>query len=141
MGFFTQDKVKLPTPEQALPGRNDPIVVSEKHVVLGSRMREPFRKSAHDVYFSFFAFLKQMRTSNFSKFALLTSLTSVGFWGTSGIGGSALSSEPLHKVAQHAPAKSRLRLLIPDSLAQTDLVESSQGIGRSDCSDERNSAG
>jgi peptide-methionine (S)-S-oxide reductase len=42
MGFFTQDKVKLPTPEQALPGRNDPIVVSDKHVVLGSRMREPF---------------------------------------------------------------------------------------------------
>jgi peptide-methionine (S)-S-oxide reductase len=42
MGFFTQDKVKLPTPEQALPGRNDPIVVSEKHIVLGSRMREPF---------------------------------------------------------------------------------------------------
>jgi peptide-methionine (S)-S-oxide reductase len=42
MGFFTQDKAKLPTPEQALPGRSDPIVVSDKHVVLGSRMHEPF---------------------------------------------------------------------------------------------------
>ena len=42
MGFFTQDKVALPTPEKALPGRSDPIVVGEKHVVLGSRMREPF---------------------------------------------------------------------------------------------------
>jgi len=42
MGFLTQDKVALPTPEQALPGRSDPIVVGEKHIVLGSRMREPF---------------------------------------------------------------------------------------------------
>ena len=42
MGLFTQDKVALPTPEQALPGRSDPIVVGDKHVVLGSRMREPF---------------------------------------------------------------------------------------------------
>ncbi len=42
MGFFAQDKVKLPTAEQALPGRSDPIVVADKHVVLGSRMREPF---------------------------------------------------------------------------------------------------
>ena len=42
MGFFTQDKVNLPTPETALPGRSDPIVVSDRHAVLGSRMREPF---------------------------------------------------------------------------------------------------
>jgi peptide-methionine (S)-S-oxide reductase len=42
MGLFTQDKVKLPTAEQALPGRTDPIVVADKHIVLGSRMREPF---------------------------------------------------------------------------------------------------
>jgi peptide-methionine (S)-S-oxide reductase len=42
MGFFTQDKVSLPTAEQALPGRSDPIVVADKHIVLGSRMREPF---------------------------------------------------------------------------------------------------
>ena len=42
MGLFTQDKVKLPTAEQALPGRAAPIVVSDTHVVLGSRMRGPF---------------------------------------------------------------------------------------------------
>ena len=42
MGFFTQDKVTLPTAEQALPGRTDPIVVADKHIVLGSRMRAPF---------------------------------------------------------------------------------------------------
>ena len=42
MGLFTQDKVTLPTAEQALPGRAEPIVVGDKHVVLGTRMREPF---------------------------------------------------------------------------------------------------
>ena len=42
MGLFTQDKVKLEAAEQALPGRSDPIVVAEKHVVLGSRMRGAF---------------------------------------------------------------------------------------------------
>jgi len=41
-----------------------------------TRMKEPFRKSAHDVYFSFFDFLKQIRTSNFAKFVLFASLTS-----------------------------------------------------------------
>ena len=45
MGFFGSsggDKSSMPTREQALPGRSDPIVVAEKHVVLGSRTREPF---------------------------------------------------------------------------------------------------
>ncbi len=41
-----------------------------------TRMKEPFRKSAHDVYFSFFNFLKQIRTSNFAKFVLFASLMS-----------------------------------------------------------------
>ncbi len=41
-----------------------------------TRMKEPFRKSAHDVYFSFFNFLKQIRTSNFTKFVLFASLMS-----------------------------------------------------------------
>ncbi len=40
------------------------------------RMKEPFRKSAHDIYFSFFSFLKQIRTSNFAKFVLFASMTS-----------------------------------------------------------------
>ena len=35
-----------------------------------TRMTEPFRKSSHDVYFSFLDFLKQFRTSNFAKFTL-----------------------------------------------------------------------
>ena len=41
MGLFG-DKAIMPTRAQALPGRNDPLVVAEKHVVLGTRMREPF---------------------------------------------------------------------------------------------------
>jgi peptide-methionine (S)-S-oxide reductase len=41
MGFLA-DKISMPTREQALPGRSDPVVVSEKHIVLGSRTREPF---------------------------------------------------------------------------------------------------
>jgi MFS family permease len=41
-----------------------------------SRMTEPFRKSVHDIYFSFFNFIKQIRTSNFAKFVLFASLTS-----------------------------------------------------------------
>ncbi|MDB4937861.1 MAG: Peptide methionine sulfoxide reductase MsrA [Labilithrix sp.] len=41
MGFVA-DKISMPTREQALPGRSDPIVVSDKHIVLGTRTREPF---------------------------------------------------------------------------------------------------
>lgn len=40
------------------------------------RMEEPFRKTSHDVYFSFFAFLRQIRTSNFARFVLFVSLFS-----------------------------------------------------------------
>jgi peptide-methionine (S)-S-oxide reductase len=36
----------MPTKEQALPGRSTPIVVADRHVVLGSRMREPFPDGA-----------------------------------------------------------------------------------------------
>ena len=39
---FSADKISMPTREQVLPGRSDPIVVSEKHIVLGNRTREPF---------------------------------------------------------------------------------------------------
>ena len=39
---FSADKISMPTREQVLPGRSDPIVVAEKHIVLGSRTREPF---------------------------------------------------------------------------------------------------
>ena len=41
-----------------------------------TRMVEPFRRSSHDVYFSFFDFIKQIRTSNFAKFVLFVSMMS-----------------------------------------------------------------
>jgi peptide-methionine (S)-S-oxide reductase len=50
MGFLA-DKVSMPTREQALPGRSDPIVVADKHIVLGSRMREPFPEGMKLVMF------------------------------------------------------------------------------------------
>ncbi len=40
--FFTQQKNALPSPEQALPGRNIKMVVSQQHKVLGSPLQEPF---------------------------------------------------------------------------------------------------
>lgn len=40
------------------------------------RMTEPFRHASHDVYFSFFDFIKQIRTSNFARFVLYVSLMS-----------------------------------------------------------------
>jgi peptide-methionine (S)-S-oxide reductase len=43
MGLFSfGDKTNLPTREQALPGRSDPIVVAPKHIVLSTRTVAPF---------------------------------------------------------------------------------------------------
>jgi peptide-methionine (S)-S-oxide reductase len=42
MGLFGIDKSRMPSRAEALPGRNDPVVVNERHTVLGSRTREPF---------------------------------------------------------------------------------------------------
>ncbi len=35
-------KLELPSPEEALPGRSQPLPVAEQHVVLGTRMTPPF---------------------------------------------------------------------------------------------------
>jgi peptide-methionine (S)-S-oxide reductase len=40
MGYA--EKIRMPTKEQALPGRGDKMPVAEKHAVLGSRMEAPF---------------------------------------------------------------------------------------------------
>ena len=40
------DKLRMPTPEQALPGRSDPIPVPEKHFVNGHRLVPPFPSGA-----------------------------------------------------------------------------------------------
>jgi peptide-methionine (S)-S-oxide reductase len=41
MGLF-RNKISLPTPEDALPGRDEPIPVPERHYVLGTPLRPPF---------------------------------------------------------------------------------------------------
>jgi peptide-methionine (S)-S-oxide reductase len=55
MGLFG-DKTSMPTRDEALPGRSDPIVVADKHVVLGSRMREPFPDGMKLALFGFGCF-------------------------------------------------------------------------------------
>lgn len=40
MGYA--EKIRMPSKDQALPGRADPMPVAQQHVVLGSRMEPPF---------------------------------------------------------------------------------------------------
>jgi peptide-methionine (S)-S-oxide reductase len=40
--FFARKKVSLPTPEDALPGRDTEIPVPDKHFVLGTPLKPPF---------------------------------------------------------------------------------------------------
>ena len=42
MWLFGRAKTELPTPEQALPGRDQPIPVAERNVVLGSSLAGPY---------------------------------------------------------------------------------------------------
>jgi peptide-methionine (S)-S-oxide reductase len=40
--FWSRHKSEMPAPEDALPGRADPMPVPERHLVLGSPLRPPF---------------------------------------------------------------------------------------------------
>src|SRR4030081_250078 len=42
MWLFSRNKLEMPTPEQALPGRSQPIVVPGRHTVLGSSLAPPY---------------------------------------------------------------------------------------------------
>jgi peptide-methionine (S)-S-oxide reductase len=42
MWLFGRAKTELPTPEQALPGRDEPIPVADRHAVLGSSLAGPY---------------------------------------------------------------------------------------------------
>ena len=42
MWLFGRAKTELPTPEQALPGRDEPIPVADRHAVLGSSLGGPY---------------------------------------------------------------------------------------------------
>ena len=55
--FLNPQKIKIPDPETCLPGRSVPLVVAEKHTVLGSSTTGPwpdmariFDRSSADLY-------------------------------------------------------------------------------------------
>lgn len=45
------DKLRIPSPERALPGRDEPMPVGETHFVLGSRIVPPFPEGTHEAVF------------------------------------------------------------------------------------------
>ncbi len=51
MGFLLRDKSKLPSQAEALPGRANPITVSERHAVSGGPMAAPWPDAAREAMF------------------------------------------------------------------------------------------
>ena len=49
MLFFSRDKVNMVAPEDALPGRDEPLPVPERHEVLGTPIKPPFPKGLEQV--------------------------------------------------------------------------------------------
>jgi len=47
---------KIPTPDQALPGRADPIPTAETHTILGTPLRGPFPDGIETILFGFGCF-------------------------------------------------------------------------------------
>ncbi|MBO0682681.1 MAG: peptide-methionine (S)-S-oxide reductase MsrA, partial [Candidatus Dormibacteraeota bacterium] len=53
MGFlFSRHKLELPTPEQALPGRAEPIMEPGRHTVLGTELSPPYRDGSEVAEFA-----------------------------------------------------------------------------------------
>ncbi|ABF85983.1 methionine-S-sulfoxide reductase [Myxococcus xanthus DK 1622] len=51
MFFNPTKKLRIPTPEEALPGRSDVMPVPEKHEVLGTPIKGPVPEGLEEVYF------------------------------------------------------------------------------------------
>ena len=49
--FFKQHKTAMPSPDQALPGRADPMPVPDKHFVLGTALTPPFPDNMRQALF------------------------------------------------------------------------------------------
>ncbi len=45
------DKTRMPTPDQALPGREEPMPVAERHYVLGTPLKGPFPENLRQALF------------------------------------------------------------------------------------------
>jgi peptide-methionine (S)-S-oxide reductase len=52
MWLFQRGKTELPTPEQALPGRDQPIPVADRHAVLGSSLAGPYAEGSEIAEFA-----------------------------------------------------------------------------------------
>ena len=50
--LFTHKKIRMPTPDEALPGRDSPMPVPERHFVNGHTLRPPFPPSLEQVQFA-----------------------------------------------------------------------------------------
>ena len=50
--LFTHKKIQMPTPDEALPGRDSPIPVPERHFVNGHPLRPPFPPGLEQVQFA-----------------------------------------------------------------------------------------
>ena len=51
MGLFTRKPLAMPTSEDALPGRDEPIRVPTAHLVLGTPLTPPFPKNTEQAIF------------------------------------------------------------------------------------------
>ncbi len=51
MGFFSDTKTKMPSKDEALPGRAEKIPVASRHAVLGTPMEEPWPAGAQVAMF------------------------------------------------------------------------------------------
>ncbi len=49
--LYSQRKLVMPAPEQALPGRSDKMPVTHSHMVLGTSMQEPFPTGLEKIMF------------------------------------------------------------------------------------------
>ncbi|HEX7096968.1 MAG TPA: peptide-methionine (S)-S-oxide reductase, partial [Acidimicrobiales bacterium] len=45
-------KIRMPTPEEALPGRDEPMPVPERHYVNGHPLKEPFPEGMQKAMFA-----------------------------------------------------------------------------------------
>jgi peptide-methionine (S)-S-oxide reductase len=50
MGIFS-NKMQMPSPDEALPGRDDPLVVPERHEVLGTPLTPPWPEGHREAIF------------------------------------------------------------------------------------------
>jgi peptide-methionine (S)-S-oxide reductase len=61
MWLFSRSKTNLPSPEDALPGRSEPIVVPGRHTVLGTQLAPPYPEGSQVAEFALGCFWGEER--------------------------------------------------------------------------------